>query len=188
MDDIPGYLDGHDPETRDVLRSWLRLLGTTGAIERELAMRLRSRFNVSLARFDYMAQLDRVGDDGMTMGVLGARLMVTGGNITGLTDRLQNEGLVVRMADPGDRRVQRIALTAEGRRLFRQMAREHAAWVDDLFDGLSADDRVDLARLMGLLRARLERSGAAADGDAGDGDDTIGDNAEDDGGTAAGGS
>ncbi|MEO1199383.1 MAG: MarR family transcriptional regulator [Pseudomonadota bacterium] len=142
---------------RGSVRTWLRLLATTNLIERELAARLRARFNVSLARFDYMAQLDRAGGSGLTMGALGARLMVTGGNITGLTDRLQNEGLVRRMADSADRRVQRVALTPNGKRLFRHMATEHADWVRELFDGLNEDQRQSLSDLTGALRQSVMR-------------------------------
>ena len=42
-----------------------------------------------------MAQLER-NPDGLKMGELSQRLMVTGGNITGLTDQLVKEGLVKR--------------------------------------------------------------------------------------------
>lgn len=144
-----GPLDGdthHD--ARDALRLWLRLLGTAGFVERELSARLRATFNVSLARFDFMAQLDRAGSDGMTMGALSGKLMVTSGNITGLTDRLQAEGLVERLADPSDRRVQRIAFTDKGRALFRRMAQAHSGWVEDILAGVPDEDR---ARLYGLL-------------------------------------
>src|SRR5512134_3091261 len=108
-----------DPETRlsdshhDALRLWLRLLTCTLLIERRIKARLRDRFGMTLPRFDLMAQLERA-PDGLKMSELSRRLMVTGGNVTGLTDQLVAEGLVDRHPVPGDRRAFAVRLTAGG--------------------------------------------------------------------------
>lgn len=136
------------------LRLWLRLLSCTNRIEAPLRSRLRERFGGSLPRFDLMAQLDR-HPAGLKMGELSQRLMVTGGNVTGLTDRLVAEGLVERHDDPGDRRAYTVRLTAEGRRQFRAMAREHQRWVAGLFEGLDAGAQAELYRLLGALKQAL---------------------------------
>ncbi len=139
------------------LRLWLRLLSCTNRIEAPLRSRLRERFGGSLPRFDLMAQLDR-HPDGLKMRELSERLMVTGGNVTGLTDRLVAEGLVERRDDPDDRRACTVRLTREGRRQFRFMAREHERWVATLFDGLDASAQAELFRLLGLLKRALPAS------------------------------
>ena len=72
--------------------------------------RLRERFAMTLPRFDLMAQLER-NPKGLKMGELSRRLMVTGGNVTGITDQLVAEGLVERAPDPGDRRAYAVPLT-----------------------------------------------------------------------------
>ncbi len=98
-----------DPETRlhdahhESLRLWLRLLTCTLTIERRVRARLRERFAMTLPRFDLMAQLER-HPEGLKMGELSRRLMVTSGNVTGLTDQLVREGLVERTPIPADRR------------------------------------------------------------------------------------
>ena len=66
-----------------------------------------------------MAQLER-NPEGLKMSELSQRLMVSGGNVTGLTDQLEKEGLVVRMDDPEDRRAYTIKLTPAGRALFAE--------------------------------------------------------------------
>jgi len=105
------------------LRLWLRLLTCTTMIERRVRERLRERFDITLARFDLMAQLARTRH-GLRMSELSRRLMVTGGNVTGLTDQLVAEGLVVRREDRSDRRVFTVSLTPKGRRaLDRRVAR-----------------------------------------------------------------
>ena len=136
------------------LRLWLRLLACTNLVERPLRTRLRDQFQGSLPRIDLMAQLDRQ-PGGMKMRELSRRLMVTGGNVTGLTDRLVAEGLVERHDDPSDRRAWTVQLTSEGRRQFRAMARAHEAWVMDLFSGLSAAQQAQLFDLLGRLKQSL---------------------------------
>lgn len=136
------------------LRLWLRLLACTNLVEAPLRRRLREQFSGSLARFDLMAQLERQSD-GMKMRELSRRLMVTGGNVTGLTDRLVAEGLVERHEDPSDRRACTVQLTVDGRRQFRTMARAHEAWVTELFGGLSAAQHKQLFELLGKLKQSI---------------------------------
>ena len=122
------------------LRVWLQLLTCTALIERHVRERLRERFDITLPRFDMMAQLDRE-PKGLKMSELSRRLMVTGGNVTGLTDQLVAEGLVARRGIPGDRRAYNVRLTPKGKRQFEAMAAEHEAWIVALFEGYPAGDR-----------------------------------------------
>jgi len=144
------------------LRVWLRLLLCTQMIEKRLRSRLRERFDTTLARFDVLAQLDRF-PDGLMMGELSRRLMVTHGNVTGLIDRLAAEGQVERLPVPGDRRAQLVRLTPTGREIFATMAPIHAGWVAELFDGVPHDELLDLYDRLGAVRESVL---AAADGDA----------------------
>jgi DNA-binding MarR family transcriptional regulator len=129
------------------LRVWLRLLTCTTLIEGEVRRRLRDEFDVTLPRFDLMAQLDRA-PNGMTLGELSQRMMVSNGNVTGLAERLVEQGLLDRRPSPNDRRAQIVSLTAEGRRAFRTMARTHEDWIAQLFAGL---DATEIDQLMALL-------------------------------------
>jgi DNA-binding MarR family transcriptional regulator len=153
-------MGGVDSETRVTaddhmaLRLWLRLLACTNLVEAPLRTRLRTQFDVSLPRFDLLAQLDR-HPQGLKMRELSRRLMVTGGNVTGLTDKLVAEGLVERGDDPADRRAYTVRLTPEGQRQFRTMARAHEAWVAELFQGLGAKQQAQLFELLGALKRQL---------------------------------
>jgi len=93
-------------------------------VERMVRTKLREDFATTLPRFDLMAQLER-NPQGLKMKELSQRLMVSGGNITTITDQLTSEGLVEREANESDRRVIRIRLTAKGRKLFAKMATAH---------------------------------------------------------------
>ncbi len=136
------------------LRLWLRLLACSTDIETEIRKRLRAQFGMTLARFDYLAQLHR-HPDGLRMSALSRYLMVTGGNVTGLTDELEKDGLVQRDAEPGDRRSWRLSLTSKGRKIFERIAGEHEQWVVELFGRLGDVDRHALFDLLGKLRVQL---------------------------------
>lgn len=142
------------------LKLWLRLLACSTQVEIQIRNRLRERFGVSLARFDYLAQLYR-HEDGLRMNMLSRFLMVTGGSVTGLTDELEKDGLVARDDDPDDRRSVRVRLTAPGRKAFERMAREHEGWVVEMFGGLDAEQKKTMYELLGRLRVQL--SAPAAD-------------------------
>ena len=142
---------------RDELRLWLRLLTCMTLIEGEVRKRLRARFDVTLPRFDLMAQLDRA-PKAMTLGELSQRMMVSNGNVTGLVERLVEQGLISRRPSPKDRRAQLVRLTAEGRRFFRAMARTNGDWIGEIFAGLSADDIEALLRLLAKTKASAHKA------------------------------
>ena len=143
--------DEHHP----ALKVWLRLLACASRIESEVRGRLRSEFDTTLPRFDLMAQLERHAG-GLRMNELSQRLMVTGGNVTGITDQLESEGLVVRESDPADRRSYAVRLTPAGRRVFAKMAAAHEQWVIALFAGLSAAEKAQVYRLLAKLKTSME--------------------------------
>ena len=145
--------DDHKTE----LRLWLRLLTCTTLIENDVRRRLRETFDVTLPRFDLLAQLDRT-PNGMTLGELSQRMMVSNGNITGLVERLVEQGLVRRKPSPTDRRVQVVSLTAEGRRSFRTMARANGDWIGEIFADLPAADIATLMKLLAKTKASARKA------------------------------
>ena len=138
------------------LRLWLRLLTCTHLIEIQVRKALTAKFKITLPRFDLMAQLERA-PQGLQMSELSRRMLVTGGNITGIVDQLERAGLIARTEDPADRRVYRVKLTKDGRRLFAQMAAEHEAWVVELFAGIPKREQRALTESLSRLRAQLTR-------------------------------
>jgi DNA-binding MarR family transcriptional regulator len=138
------------------LKLWLRMLACTTQIEDEIRRRLRMRFDISLPRFDYMAQLYRQ-PDGLKMKELSRYLMVTGGNVTGVTDELVREGLVSRTNSASDRRTWIVSLTDKGRLAFDAMAQEHEQWILELFAGLDLPTVQHLYTQLGALRVQLVR-------------------------------
>ncbi|RTZ45870.1 MarR family transcriptional regulator [Candidimonas sp. SYP-B2681] len=139
------------PEDHQDLRLWLRLLTCCNLIESQIRSHLRTDFESTLPRFDLMAQLQRT-PGGMKMSELSRHMMVTNGNITGITDQLEKEGLVERIKVATDRRSSIIRLTAKGKRSFRKMAKSHEEWIRSMFAGLSEKNRASLFEALGELK------------------------------------
>ncbi|HXZ91308.1 MAG TPA: MarR family transcriptional regulator [Burkholderiales bacterium] len=142
---------GSRADDHRALRLWLRLLTCTQLIEGQVRGRLRERFATTLPRFDLMSQLER-HPQGLKMNELSRRMMVTGGNVTGIVDQLAAEGLVERQADPADRRALRVRLTRAGEREFAEMARAHEEWIVATLAGLSRREHAELFRLLAKVK------------------------------------
>ncbi len=139
-------------EDHQSIRLWLRLLTCTNMIEQRLRARLRQEFATTLPRFDFMAQLDR-SPDGLTMGELSQRMMVSGGNVSGIANQLSGEGLIDRTQVPDNRRTLCVTLTDKGRKRFADMAAAHERWVVEMLGDLSpADHRQIMMHLTQLKR------------------------------------
>ena len=164
---VPGLDDaqlGHEARAQANdhvdLKLWLRLLACSTQIEQQIRQRLRTQFGTTLARFDYLAQLER-HPKGLRMNQVSSYLMVTGANVTGLTDQLVKEGLVQRADDPQDRRSWRVALTKQGREEFAAMASVHEQWLREMFADLSAPEKRAMYDQLGRLRMSLTQQSAA---------------------------
>jgi DNA-binding MarR family transcriptional regulator len=161
---VRAQLRSLDAETRvtddhhDSLRVWLRLLACSNSISIIVRQRLQEKFSVTLPRFDLLAQLERA-PRGLKMGEITRRLMVTGGNVTGIVDALEGEGLVIRMASAEDRRAFRVKLTPAGVKQFKRMAAEHERWIIDLFARLSARQKQQLVALLAVLKNSIAANG-----------------------------
>ena len=141
-------------EYHQSLRLWLRMLSCTTRIENEIRSRLRTTFDITLPRFDLMAQLQR-HPDGLRMGELSKRMMVTGGNITGITDQLEREQLVVRVQDVNDRRASAVKLTSAGRAAFDEMAAVHERWIEEMLADVAAEDKATMIALLSTMKRSL---------------------------------
>jgi len=141
-----------DPSSKARLRLWLRMIKVNRMIEAELRERLRISFETTLPRFDVMSALYR-NQSGMKMSELSRSLMVSNGNVTGIVDRLTEDGMTLREAVPGDRRAARVKLTQRGVQEFERQADAHEGWVSELLAGLNGTESAELtAALSGILQ------------------------------------
>lgn len=136
------------------IKLWLRLLTCSSLIESRLRAALREEFDTTLPRFDFMAQLERA-PEGLAMGELSRRMMVSGGNVSGIAAQLVKEGLVDRQPVPNNRRTFLVKLTPKGRRAFAAMAEEHERWVIALLGHLDSEEVSQLMHLLSRVKQGL---------------------------------
>lgn len=146
-----------DGRARDALRTHLRIATCYNLLMREARQRVASRWNLTLPRFEVLAELARVDARGFTFVELSRLLLVTSGNLTGIVDRLKDQQLVGRIPDPHDRRVIRVALTDKGRRMTDAMLPVHAADIDEILSFMPRSALARLNSLLGMLRDGLHR-------------------------------
>ena len=138
------------------LRLWLRMLSITKMISQEIRRRLRVEFGATLPQFDFLAQLYRE-PDGLRLSDLSRRTMVTNGNITGLADRLEADGLIVREVLNGDKRVTVARLTRRGRETFAVMAKAHESWQRELMADVDDETVAASLKLLATVKASVSR-------------------------------
>jgi len=133
--DLEFLVQGTQEGQKLELRLWLRMLATTRLVSQEIRRRLRVEFGATLPQFDVLAQLYRQRD-GLRLGELSKRTMVSNGNVTGLVERLEADGLVLR--ETLDRRVTLAKLTDKGFVHFSAMAAAHESWLRDMMANVDA--------------------------------------------------
>ncbi|HJD44138.1 MAG TPA: MarR family transcriptional regulator [Candidatus Paenalcaligenes intestinipullorum] len=139
------------PDDHHDLHLWLRMQSCSTLIVNELRTRLRQNFQTTLPRFDLMAQLSQ-NQAGMKMSDLSRQMMVTNGNITGIVDQLEKEGLIERIRPLNDRRSSLIRLTPTGQQSYQTMAAAHQQWLNELFVALPEQSRQHLFEHLGVLK------------------------------------
>ncbi|MDE4099108.1 MULTISPECIES: MarR family winged helix-turn-helix transcriptional regulator [Rhodobacterales] len=141
--------------SKDRLRLWLRVLKATRAVESEIRENLRRDFSTTLPRFDVMAALVQ-HEDGLKMSQLSGVLKVSNGNVTGIIERLVEDGHVQREPVPGDRRASLVRMTAQGRAEFARQAEAHEAWIDKMFADVPPEAAQTMAEALDAVARRLE--------------------------------
>jgi DNA-binding MarR family transcriptional regulator len=155
--DAESVLAGREDSHKSELRLWLRLLSATTLISAEIRRNLRQSFNITLPQFDLLAQLERQ-PNGLRLGELSQRMMVTNGNITGLVDKLAEQGFVVREPSPDDRRVMNVRMTKAGASMFGVMAKANEQWMKALFSEVPSDTRKALMRELDIVKRSVRRN------------------------------
>lgn len=145
-----------NPDAKLSLGVWLRLMKCARTMQRGMEGQFRKDYRQSMSRFDVLSQLDRGPEKWLSIGELASRLLASNGNITGLLDRMLDEGLVARRPSPEDRRSFQISITPKGKKLFDRMATDHAEWTHDILGELPGSDRRQLEDLLDRLRTVIE--------------------------------
>ena len=125
------------PETtkRDMTAAdaWGALLRVHAALVPLLDRELQAKHHLPLAWYDVLLELNYGPDRRLRMSELGERVTLSRTRVSRLVDEMTAAGLVVRQANPDDRRSAYAVLTAKGRTLFRQAAPTYLDGIDEQF-------------------------------------------------------
>jgi len=139
------------------IRTIIELTRTYDTLE-DIMGRHFARFGLSQPKFNAMMQMRQAGDQGLALSELGERMLVSRANITGLIDRMERDGLVVRKADPKDRRIHRATLTAKASNLLDDIQPIHADFTRRVMSVLSIHEKNQLTELLHKLRLEMEKT------------------------------
>jgi MarR family transcriptional regulator, 2-MHQ and catechol-resistance regulon repressor len=128
------------------LRLWVTLARCYATYAKAIAAKVQD-YGLTTPQFGTLEALYHLGP--LSLGELAEKLLVTGGNVTYVMDRLEDQGLVYRYRRPDDRRVVQARLTAQGRELVADVFPRHASYVEHLSRHLSTEEQ---EALRGLLR------------------------------------
>lgn len=131
------------------------LVRTQGYLSPFIDARLREE-HLTAAQFNALLVLGAAGANGLLMGEVGERLVVTKSNVTGLVNRLERQGLAVR-GEHRDGRVRVVRLTVEGAELLERALPQYERVVGELTGCLKDDEKRTLVRLLTKLRRELRR-------------------------------
>ena len=145
--DQPADRDWTDEEDT-ALRLWITLARCYATYSKAVASKVQD-YGLTTPQFGTLEALYHLGP--LSLGELAEKLLVTGGNVTYVMDRLEDQGLVYRYRRPDDRHVIQARLTAEGRELVAEVFPSHASYVEHLSRHITREEQHVLAEMLKRL-------------------------------------
>ncbi len=130
------------------LRLWITLARCYATYARAVSCKVAA-YGLTTPQFGILEALYHLGP--LSLGDLAAKLLVTGGNVTYVMDRLEEQGLVVRARSPVDRRIIQAKLTEKGHALIAEVFPDHGAFVEELSSALTSEEQQQLRVLLKKL-------------------------------------
>ena len=128
----------------------------TGNLLSKDGQRVLRPFGLTDAQFNVLMLLEHHCDEGrLSQTKLGKMLLVNRSNVTGLVDRMEKAGLVRRVADCEDRRVNQLEMTEAGRRVLEKAYKKYFSRIEEVMSTLSGKEQHNLSQMLGKVRRQL---------------------------------
>jgi DNA-binding MarR family transcriptional regulator len=138
------------PEIDAILEAIVYLSTESRRITKELARRA----DLTGPQLTVLKMLEGLGD--LSLSDLSERIRAQNSTVTGIIDRMEREGLVVRARSTEDRRVVHIKLTDRGARIAAQIAVEPMEIFRTALESLSPGEMRDLMRVLTKIARRVQ--------------------------------
>ncbi len=145
--DAPALRDWSSEDER-AMRVWIALARCYATFSRSVTCRV-SEYGVTAPQFGILEALLHLGP--LSLGELADKLLVTGGNVTYVMNRLEEQGLVYRDRSAPDWRIVQAKLTPEGRRIISDAFPQHASFIGELTAELDPEEQETLRVLLKKL-------------------------------------
>ncbi|RDI44193.1 MarR family winged helix-turn-helix transcriptional regulator [Falsibacillus pallidus] len=129
-------------ENLDVVADIEKDLRYISAIIKQKGREILSNYTITPPQFVALQWLFEDGD--MTIGDLSNKMFLACSTTTDLVDRMEKNELVMRVKDPNDRRVVRIHLLDEGKRIIDEVIRKRQIYLNELLQNFSSDEVLNL--------------------------------------------
>ena len=154
--DAPAPRDWPEGQER-ALRLWIALARCYATYARAVSCKV-GEYGLTTPQFGILEALYHLGP--LSLGDLAGKLLVTGGNVTYVMDRLEDQGLVHRERSSVDRRIIQAKLTEKGHALIAEVFPGHGAFIEDLSTSLSPEEQEELRALLKKLGRAIREHGA----------------------------
>jgi DNA-binding MarR family transcriptional regulator len=156
---------GFRPEKENASEAALYNVARTFTLLNRLFQRHYAQFDLTPAKLNVLMLIKHVGEqDGLPQREIAKRLIISGSDVTGLIDRLEQAGLLTRRGASTDRRVKLIKITQKGSALLDKLWPAHIEEVERVMSPLSKREQEQLIMLLTKVRAKLQNGdGTEAD-------------------------
>jgi MarR family 2-MHQ and catechol resistance regulon transcriptional repressor len=127
---------------------WVRFLRFSLSSHKKLESDL-DKLDLTPPQFYVLATIGYAG--GLPFGEIGAKMMVTVSNLTGIVDRLEEKKLVTRKRDDNDRRVVHVVLTDKGAKVYKSTIPLFEKSISRIFSSLDKSQQKELSALFRKL-------------------------------------
>ena len=133
------------PDEVLALDTIIKLTRSLNSVQARLTPQLHKEFGITESQFGVLEALLHLGP--MSLGQLCHKILRSGSNLTTIVDNLERDGLVTRVRDGADRRVQIAELTEKGRGLIALAFPAHVSRVTSLMNHLTDEEQRELGRI-----------------------------------------
>lgn len=137
--------ESYRAEHKAALKLWVVLARCYNSFAQNEAGRIKG-YDITPPQFGVMEALAHLGP--LKMCELAEKLLMSGANVTGVIDRLEEKCLVQRVMEADDRRTYRIHLTSAGGKLIAEIFPQHAEKIRQLTHALSTKEKRELTELL----------------------------------------
>ena len=127
---------------------WIRFLRFSLFSNKRL-QEILEKLDLTSPQLYVMATIGYAGQ--LPFNEIGAKMIVTVSNLTGIVDRLEEKGLVARERDTGDRRIVHVKLTAKGQKMYKTSIPTFEKILSQLFEPLDKREQKELGSLLKKL-------------------------------------